>query len=62
MDVINQILGEIDFHLNGEMFRNRKPNLKNDRFYGMTICVTQIEALFLKNLLEEIKEKKWKNT
>lgn len=56
MDVIDTILKEIDFHLNGEMFRNKKPDLKNDRFYGMAMVITQTEALFLKNLLEDIKE------
>lgn len=56
MNVINKIIDEIDFHLNGEMFRNRKPNLKHDRYYGMTIILTQTEALFLKNLLEEYKK------
>ena len=55
MNVIDKIIKEIDFHLNGEMFCNRKPNLKYDRFYGMTIVLTQTEALFLKNLLEDIK-------
>lgn len=55
MDVMDKIIEEIDFHLNGEMFCNRKPNLKYDRYYGMTIILTQTEALFLKNLLEDYK-------
>ena len=55
MDVMDKIIEEIDFHLNGEMFCNRKPNLKYDRFYGMTIVLTQTEALFLKNILQDIK-------
>lgn len=55
MNMIDKIIDEIDFHLNGEMFCNRKPNLKYDRYYGMTIVLTQTEALFLKNLLEDYK-------
>lgn len=55
MNVIDKIIDEIDFHLNGEMFCNRKPNLKYDRYYGMSIILTQTEALFLKNLLEDYK-------
>ena len=55
MNMIDKIINEIDFHLNGEMFCNRKPNLKYDRYYGMTIILTQTEALFLKNLLEDYK-------
>ena len=55
MNVIDKIINEIDFHLNGEMFCNRKPNLKYDRYYGMSIILTQTEALFLKNLLEDYK-------
>jgi len=55
MNVIDKIINEIDFHLNGEMFCNRKPKLKYDRYYGMTIVLTQTEALFLKNLLEDYK-------
>ena len=55
MNVIDKIIDKIDFHLNGEMFCDRKPNLKYDRYYGMTIILTQTEALFLKNLLEDYK-------
>lgn len=56
MNVIDKIIDEIDFHLNGEMFCDRKPNLKYDKYYGMTIVLTQTEALFLKNILQDIKK------
>lgn len=62
MDIIDQIIGQIDYLLNKkDMFYNRKPNLKEDRFYKTSVYLSQIEALFLKNLLEEIKEEYWKS-
>ena len=52
--MLNKIIEQIDFKLNGGFFPNNL-SIEDDRFYAVTINLTKQECLFLKNVLEDIK-------
>ncbi len=52
--MLNKIIKQIDSKLNSDFFPENL-SIEDDRFYGTTIVLTKQECLFLKNLLEDIK-------
>ena len=52
--MLNKIIEQIDSKLNNGFFP-KDLSVEDDRFYATTICLTKQECLFLKNLLEDIK-------
>ena len=53
--MLNKIIEQIDSKLNNDDFFPKDLSIEGDRFYAITICLTKQECLFLKNILEDIK-------
>ena len=52
--MLNKIIEQIDSKLNSGFFPDDL-SIEDDRFYATSIYLTKQECLFLKNLLEDIK-------
>ena len=52
--MLDKIIEQIDSKLNSGFFPDDL-SIEDDRFYGTTIILSKQECLFLKNLLEDIK-------
>ena len=52
--MLNKILEQIDSKLNDRFFPDNL-SIEEDRFYAASIYLTKQECLFLKNILEDIK-------
>ena len=52
--MLEEILEQINFKLNNDFFP-KDLSIESDRFFSTGIYLTKLECLFLKNILEDIK-------